>query len=429
MVKKKTVKKVGKKIGKKVSKKVGKKVGKQVKRVKPASHRAGARPVKSTPARKSDKVQGDTTDTSADDTGVERITHDQVNVTTTTHKLAKKVVAGVRTRLKKLKGDENNINLLSKGDVISDVTEWINAGFPQLNDILGGGWGVGRASEVYGVEGSGKSAMSHVAIKSCQEQGGFAVLLDFENAFDKYKMHQMGINPEALLHASPSHAEEGWDITWDVLASIKKSRPKAPTLLVWDSIAAAPSLAEMGEDTSAQKHYGGNAACMSKGCRKLYKYINQVRAHMMFVNQIRTKIGAGSFEDPHLTPGGHAVKFAASYRVKTSRAQIKTKIDGEEFASGYLIYTRTDKCRLAPPHRKTTWVLDFKYGPSLGLTAMKHLIEWKVLTSTAQGITIPGWDKKVRKNKWAALWMENEDFRTLVMGLYQPLTRKKVGIL
>lgn len=312
------------------------------------------------------------------------------------------VVSAVRKKLGKK--SESIVALLGQEDVLPDVTEWISSGFPDLDRVLGGGWAVGRASEVYGDEGCGKTALGHRALRECQRMGGLGVLLDFEVALDKKKMTKMGIDGDRLVYISPDTAEEGWEAVWAIVSALKATPPDAPTLIVWDSIAAAVPKAEREGDMETAS-VGAHARVMTRGCNKMFREISRVRAHMLWINQNRSKIGGYSgWGGPQTeTTGGRAIKFAASQRVANRVAKrIKpSTVKGTE-PSGYLISTITDKCRLAPPHRKTEWVLDFTVGPSPELT-MQHILTELGIIRRGKGpgrLRAPWTDRQFKRLDW-----------------------------
>jgi recombination protein RecA len=296
------------------------------------------------------------------------------------------------------------VSVLGSSDSLSEVREWIPTGFPDLDRVLGGGWAVGRASEVYGDEGCGKSALSHMAIKQCQRMGGIPVLLDYEVALDAAKMKNVGIDPERLIYLAPAHAEEGWEATWAILNDLKTRDPGAPTLIVWDSIAAAVPKDEM-DGAMTDSFVGLHARIMSKGCRKMFREIAKVRAHVMWINQNRSKIGGFSgWGGPQTdTTGGRAVKFAASQRVANRViGRLPAKRAKGIAPTGYKVSTITDKCRLAPPHRRTEWVLDFKHGPSPELT-LQHLLTEAGVIKKAKGpglILVPWSEGSFKRGDW-----------------------------
>lgn len=316
----------------------------------------------------------------------------------TANPIAQSIVAAIR---KKVKGSK--IDTLDRSSALADVTEWIPSGFAGLDQILGGGWAVGRASEVFGDEGCGKTAIAHRAILGVQSMGGYAVHLDFEAALDEKKILQLGIDPSRLIYEIPEHIEQGWDIIWATMDRLKESPPDVPVLIVWDSIGGAVPKAEL-EATSSDKHQVGEVArAMSKGCRKMFKAIAQVRAHMMWISQERHKIGGFSpFGPVKETSGGKGPKYAASQRVRLAR--VKTLKEGKR-ATGYIIKAITKKNRLAAPEQAMEWVIDFKVGPSPELTILSGLQEAGKVRAAGGKLVFPPWgkDKPFARSQWLDL--------------------------
>jgi len=331
---------------------------------------------------------------------------------------AQAVVDKLKKKLTSKKAEASNVSLLSGGEVLSDVSEWIPTGFPPLDKIMGGGWAVGRATELFGKEGSGKSALCHRAIKQCQDMGGMVIYIDFENALDSDKMEQIGIDPDRLIYCTPDYVEQAWDIVWEAIDHMKQFPPEAPTLIIWDSVAASVPKAELQEETAENSHVGLLARAMAKGCRTMYRAIAKVRAHMIFVNHMTFKIGGNSRFPEIITPGGVEVKYAVSARVQTSiRQRIKGKDDGP---SGYMIACNTHKCRLFPPHRKANWVLDFKYGPSPEMTALHLMIAAGAIKSVGQGAYVGSWSKKqFTKDNWMSRLEEDPEFKAAALATFE----------
>lgn len=332
--------------------------------------------------------------------------------------IASRVVAAVRKGI--AKKSTGTVQLLSDGASLGKVKEWIPSGFPDLDRILGGGWAIGRASEVAGDEGCGKSALAHVAIRECQRLGGVAALLDFENALDEEKCKNVGIDPTTLIYASPANLEEGWEIVWDLLEPFRYSKnPDAPLMLVWDSVAAAIPKAELEADMS-DALVGVHARGMNRGCRKMYRELALSRAHVMWINQFRAKMGGKSWGGPQKdTTGGGGPRYAASQRLSCVRvARLPQKREAGVPPSGYLIKTETDKCRLAPPHRKTEWVLDFVHGPSHPLTVRHLLTEAGVLRARGAGKSVGPWvEEPFRRDDWLTLWKRSSFRKGAVQAL------------
>ncbi len=335
---------------------------------------------------------------------------------------------------KKLKKDDGSVCLLSNDLILSDVKEFIPTGFAGLDDVLGGGWAVGRASEVFGQEASGKTALAQMAVVSCQKAGGECLYLDYEGALDKQRIIQMGIDINRVIYARPKSIEKGWDLIWETIEFLKKHPPKAPFLILWDSIAASTPQAELDEKDSGKAHIGLVARAMSKGCRKMFYEIASVRAHMMWINQERDKVGGFGFGDDKQTTGGHAVRYAATQRVRNVKvATLKPTSDGP--ATGMLIKMITKKNRCAPPGQNAVWVLDFRYGPSPGLTMRQVLMDAGHIKSDGQigkkTAYVGDWEKDTKvkdrfhftKGQWMTLLKEDKAFAKTVTAHYLEIVR------
>lgn len=322
---------------------------------------------------------------------------------------ASSVVTALRKKLSRK--STTAVHLLGDASSASEVKEWIPSGFVDLDRVLGGGWAVGRCSEVFGDEACGKSALAHCAIRECQRLGGIALLLDFEYALDNKKIKNVGLDESKLIYAAPESVEEGWEITWSFLASLKNRKFDGPVLVVWDSIAAASPQAEL-DGTMGDQAVGAHARLMSKGCRQASRRVAQARAHMMWINQYRSKIGGGSWHSgpDKETTGGRAPKFYASQRLECIKVkQLRASTEQGSPVTGYLIVSRTLKCRLAPPHRKTDWVLDFTRGPSAADTTLHLLREAGLVRPRGAGALSAPWLPKgetFKRRRWMELWKD-----------------------
>lgn len=311
---------------------------------------------------------------------------------------------------------------------MSDITEWVSSGLAGLDEILGGGWGVGRASEVYGDEAAGKSALGHLAIREVQRMGGVAVLLDFEMALDVAKMEQLGIDPDTLIYCNPLHMQEGWEIVWSIHRELVANPPDHPFLIVWDSIAASPPKEELEADVD-KAVVGVAARVMSRGCRKMLRAIAEVRAHMMWINQERLKLNFGggapsAFGPPKETSAGKGAKYASTYRVRNVKIEtLKASTKKGARASGYKIRAITKKNRVAAPEQHVDWVIDFTLGPNNELTVFHELRKAGRLRS-AGGRYSPPWNRrrKFKKDEWVEL-MDDPDFRDGAEACYLEVVR------
>lgn len=194
--------------------------------------------------------------------------------------------------------------------------ELLPSGALSLDIALGGGYPKGRIIEIYGPESSGKTTLTLHAIAEIQKQGGTAAFIDAEHALDPAYAKKLGVDVENLLVAQPDNGEQALEITETLV------RSNAVDLIVVDSVAALVPQAEIDGDMG-DSHMGLQARLMSQALRKLTGIINKSKATVIFINQIRMKIGV-MFGNPETTTGGNALKFYASVRADIRRSgQIK----------------------------------------------------------------------------------------------------------
>lgn len=209
-------------------------------------------------------------------------------------------------------------------------------------DVALGGQGIprGRIVEIFGPESSGKTTLALHVIAQAQKQGGIAAFIDAEHAFDPSWGKKLGVELETLLVSQPSSGEEAMQITEMLLKS------NSVDVIVIDSVAALVPKKEL-EGEIGDSHVGLQARLMSQSMRKLTGSINKAKTAVIFINQIREKIGV-MFGSPETTPGGRALKFYSSCRIDVRRiGQLK---DGEDVV-GQRVRTKVVKNKVAPPFR------------------------------------------------------------------------------
>ncbi len=255
-------------------------------------------------------------------------------------------------------------------DAVDREVPIIPTGSPSLDIALGiGGLPRGRVTEIYGPEASGKTTLSLHAIAECQKQGGVAAFIDAEHAMDVAYAAKLGVNPDELLVSQPDTGEQALEIA-DMLV-----RSGAIDLVVIDSVAALVPRVEI-EGEMGDQHIGLQARLMSQALRKLAGNLARSNTAMVFINQVRMKIGV-MFGNPETTSGGNALKFYSSVRLDVRRiGQIK---DGTD-TTGSRVRVKVVKNKCAPPFRQTEFDIMFNEGISrtgdvLDLAAAAGLLE------------------------------------------------------
>ncbi len=280
---------------------------------------------------------------------------------TTKDKEKLKALAGALGSIEKQHGKGSIMRL---GDRHAELVPSIPTGCPSLDTALGcGGYPRGRIIEIYGPESSGKTTLTLHAIAECQRAGGIAAFIDAEHALDVSYAKALGVDAASLLVSQPDAGEQALDIAETLV------RSGAVDLIVIDSVAALVPRAEI-EGEMGDNHVGLQARLMSQALRKLTGVTHRTMSTIMFINQLRMKIGV-KFGSPETTTGGNALKFYASVRLDVRR--IGAVKAGEQII-GNRTRVKVVKNKMAPPFQ--TAEIDIRYGT--GVDALGDLLDLAV---------------------------------------------------
>ena len=274
-------------------------------------------------------------------------------------------------------------------------------------DLALGGRGVprGRIIEVFGPESSGKTTLALHVVAQAQRRGGIAAFIDAEHAMDPSWAKKLGVDLESLLVSQPTSGEEAMQITEMLVKS------NAVDVIIVDSVAALVPKAELEGDIG-DSHVGLQARLMSQSMRKLTGAIAKAKTSVIFINQIREKIGV-MFGSPETTPGGRALKFYSSCRIDVRRiGQLK---DGEDVV-GQRVRTKVVKNKVAPPFRVAEFDMMHANGISYEGDVLDLGVEHKVVTRSGSWFRYGDMQLGQGKEKARAFLLENPDITNEIKG-------------
>ncbi len=312
-----------------------------------------------------------------------------------------KALEAARLQIEKQFGQGSLMKLGTRTDAAG--IEVIPSGSILLDEALGiGGYPRGRIIEIYGPESSGKTTLALHAIAEAQKNGGIAAFVDAEHALDPVYAKNLGVDIDNLWVSQPDTGEQALDITEHLV------RSGAVDIIVVDSVAALTPQAEI-EGEMGDSHMGLQARLMSQALRKLTAIIGKSKCIVIFINQIRMKIGV-MFGNPETTTGGNALKFYASVRLEVRRIE-SIDAKGAEDAVGNRVRVKVVKNKVAPPFRKVE--LDIYFGK--GISAVSSILDAAVKHELIEkrGAWFAVGEEKIGQGRENAIQFleDNADFR------------------
>ncbi|MDD5096939.1 MAG: recombinase RecA [Candidatus Omnitrophica bacterium] len=282
-------------------------------------------------------------------------------------------------------------SIMKLGSHIKANIESISTGALTLDLALGiGGLPRGRVVEIFGPEASGKTTLTLTAIREIQKKGGVAAFIDAEHAFDSTYAKLIGVNLDDLLISQPDTGEQALEITETLV------RSNAVDLVVVDSVAALTPRAEI-EGEMGDSHMGLQARLMSQALRKLTGSISKSRTTVIFINQLREKIGV-MFGSPETTPGGRALKFYSSVRLDVRRiAYLK---DGDKIIGNH-VRVKVVKNKIAPPFREAEFDILHNEGIAKTGAVIDAGVSLEVIAKAGTWLSFE--DKKLGQGRDAAI--------------------------
>ena len=295
----------------------------------------------------------------------------------------------LKTVLAKIEKDHGKGSIMKMDLKALEGVEVIPSGSIGLNLALGcGGYPKGRIIEIYGPESSGKTTLAIHAIAECQKQGGICAFIHAEHAFDPYYASNLGVQIDDLLMSQPDCGEDALQIVDELICS------SAVDLIVVDSVAALTPKKEI-EGAMGDSAVGLHARLMSQALRKMTANISKTKTTVIFINQLREKIGL-MFGNPETTTGGNALKFYASVRIDVRKS--KAIKEGKDDVIGNITKIKVVKNKVAPPFKRCEVNIMFGEGISRIDEIMELGVEFDIIKKAGAMLSYGGTKVKGKDN-------------------------------
>jgi recombination protein RecA len=314
--------------------------------------------------------------------------------------------------LSKIEKDFGKGAIMRLGDKTGVGVESIPTGVLSLDVALGiGGVPRGRIIEIYGPESSGKTTLAQHIIAEAQQKGGIAAFVDAEHALDPEYAKNLGVNIDELLVSQPDTGEQALEITEELV------RSGAIDVIVIDSVAALVPKAEI-DGEMGDSHMGLQARLMSQALRKLTGIVGKTRTTVIFINQLRQKIGI-MFGNPETTTGGNALKYYASLRMDIRKIET-LKRDGQEF--GNRVRVKVVKNKVAPPFRISEFDIIYGEGVSKVGCILDSAVDMNIVNKSGSWFSYN--DSKLGQGRDKAIEFLKEN--TVILAEIESVVRSRI---
>ena len=305
------------------------------------------------------------------------------------------------------KNDEITVSCLDDPGSLCIVKDWISTGCFPMDMIMGGGFPLGRVTEIFGSEATGKSLLATQAVLAGQARDALCVFADVESAVSKPLMEKLGVDTKKLIYFTPDTVDQLFGRLVEIIdAKNKRLGLDHPMVFVWDSIAATTTLAEQEETDLDKRMYASAAPQISRAMRVIARQIARSNVAAIFTNQLKAKLGV-MFGDKDATFGGKAIAFHASVRLKLTAGQ---KIKRGERRIGIWMGVEVKKNKVAAPYGTCTVPIYFDYGIDEDESILEMGKKFGVIKASAQSYEVVGLNAepiKVSKKAWRDWMSEN----------------------